>query len=98
MVSVEQDIKGEVQHIIHKINKALTEIGEEPYSQADEVKAIFIVAVQEEDISCALIGRISPGEVMLAVLAALVECKIISRDFGEAVLYAWMEADEPPKE
>jgi hypothetical protein len=98
LVSVEQDIKREVQHIIHKINEALTEIGEEPYSQVDEVKAIFIVAMQEGDASCTMIGRTSPAEVMLAVLSALAYCKIISLDFGKAVLYAWMKADEPPKE
>ena len=98
MVPVEQDIKRKFQHIIHKINEALTEIGEEPYSRVDEVRALFIVAMQEEDTSCTLIGRISPREVMLAVLAALVECKIISRDFGKAVLHAWMKADGAPKE
>jgi hypothetical protein len=98
LVSVEEDLKGKVQHIVDKIGQALIEVGEKPYSRVDEVKALFIVVMQEEGGSCILIGRTSPCEVMLAVLSALADCKIISRDFGEAVLYAWMKADGPPKE
>jgi hypothetical protein len=98
LVSIEGDLKGKVQHIADKISQALIEVGEQPYSRVDEVRALFIVAMREKGGACTLIGRISPVEVMLAVLAALADCKIISQDFGKAVLYAWMKADEPPKE
>jgi ABC-type hemin transport system substrate-binding protein len=98
LVSIEEDLKSKVQHITNKISQALTEIGEKPYSRVDEARAIFIVAMREKGGACTLIGRISPADVMLNVLSALADCKIISQDFGKAVLYAWMKADEPPKE
>jgi hypothetical protein len=98
LVSVKEDLKGKAQHIVDKISQALIEVGEKPYSRVDEVRAIFIVAMRKQGGSCTLLGRISPSEVMLNVLAALAEFKIISNEFGKAVLYAWMKADEPPKE
>jgi hypothetical protein len=98
LVSIEENLKGKVQHIVDKICQALIEVGEKPYSRVDEVRALFIVTMRKQGGSCTLIGRISPAEVMLNVLAALADCKIISPEFGKAALYAWMKADEPPKE
>jgi hypothetical protein len=98
LVSIEEGLKGKVQHIADKISQALVDAGYKPYSRVDEVRALFIVAMREKGGACILIGRISPADVMLNVLSALADCKIISQNFGKAVLYAWMKADEPPKE
>jgi hypothetical protein len=98
LVSVEEDLKGKVQHIVDKISQALIDAGCKPYSRVDEVRAIFIVVMREKGGACTLIGRISPADVMLNVLAALADCKIISTDYGKAVLYTWLIKDEPPKE
>jgi hypothetical protein len=94
LVSVEEDLKSDVRHIVDKICQALMEIGEKPYSRVDEVQAVFIVAMRKDGGSCTLIGRASHAHVMMSVLAALADCKIISEEFGMAVLKAWMEADE----
>jgi division protein CdvB (Snf7/Vps24/ESCRT-III family) len=98
LVSIEEELKSKVQHIADKISQALTEIGEKPYSRVDEVRAIFIVTMRQQKGTYTLVGNISPAEVMVNVLSALEDCKIISNEFGQAVLYAWMIADEPPKE
>jgi hypothetical protein len=94
LVSVEQDLKGKAQHIVDRICQALIEIGEKPYRRIDEVQAVFIVAMRKDGGSCTLIGKTSHTHVLMSVLAALADCKIISEEFGMAVLKAWMEADE----
>jgi hypothetical protein len=98
LVSIEEDLKGKVQHIVDKICQALIEVGEKPYSRVDEVRALFIVAMREEDGSCTLIGRTSRADIMINVLAALESCKIISADFGKAVLDLWMMEQDARKE
>jgi ABC-type hemin transport system substrate-binding protein len=98
LVSIEEDLKSKAQHIADKISQALIEVGEKPYSRVDEVRAIFIVTMRKQGGSCTLLGRISPADVMLNVLAALVECKIITRDFGKAVLDVWMLEQDARKE
>jgi hypothetical protein len=98
LVSIEEDLKGKVQHIVDKICQALVDAGYKPYSRVDEVRALFIVAMREKGGAFTLVGRISPADVMSNVLSALADCKIISQDFGKAVLHAWKKADEPPKE
>jgi hypothetical protein len=98
LVSIEEDLKGKVQHVAGKISQALVDAGYKPYSYVEEIKAIFIVAMREKGGTCTLVGNISPAEVMVNVLSALADCEIISKDFGKAVLCAWMEEDDPPKE
>jgi ABC-type hemin transport system substrate-binding protein len=97
LVSIEEELKSKAQHIADKISQALTEIGEKPYNRVDEVQAIFIVVMREKGGSCTLIGKTSHADIMFNVLAALESCKIISQDFGKAVLHAWMKAHGPPK-
>jgi hypothetical protein len=94
LVSVEKDLEGDARYIVDKICQALIEIGEKPYSRVDEVQAVFIVAMRKDGGSCTLIGKTSHMHVMMSVLAALADCKIISEEFGIAVLKAWMEEDE----
>jgi hypothetical protein len=98
LVSIEEDVTSKTQHILNKICQALAEPGEKPYSHVEEIKAIFIVAMRKQKGTYTLVGNISPAEVMVNVLSALADCKIISQDFGKAVLHAWMKAHEPPKE
>jgi hypothetical protein len=98
LVSIEQDTIRQVKHIIRKINEALTEIGDQPWTRVDEFHGIFIVGLRRIGGAFLLYGNGSKLELMVAVLSALADCKIISQDFGKSVLYAWMKADEPPKE
>jgi putative lipase involved disintegration of autophagic bodies len=81
----------EMRCILDAINEALHDLGREEFQGREEVEAVIFIAVKDKSLSGLIIGSTSKMKLLDAILSTLVKSKIISVDFGMAVLQAWCE-------
>jgi predicted transcriptional regulator len=89
LVPVEQDAQEDAKYIFDAMNKAMTEIGGQQFTERDQVEAVIYIVVRKERNGGAFIGRISTAEIMRAVLEFLVDTDVITYEFGAKILAEW---------
>jgi hypothetical protein len=80
----------EAKIVFDAVNRALSEIGTETFTDRDSLQAVIYIAIREDSTGGLLIGRTNPVKIVQSILAFLMKNKFIDEEFAAAIYMCWL--------